>query len=205
VFVVIEGGEGSGKSTQTKRLAAHLRRAGHVVVETFESGATARGAAIRRVLLADPGPLDPTAELMLLLADRAQHVAEVIAPALERGATVVCDRFVPSTLAYQGVARGLGVERVERLSETATGGVAPDVVVVLDVTDEVAAQRRPRSRDRMEREGSTFHSKVRAAYRDLATSRGWAVIDANGPVDEVEAAVHAAVLERDRPSAREVR
>ncbi len=192
-FVVLEGGEGSGKSTQAARLAKRLRAAGRDVVETHEPGGTARGAQLRAALLDDDSALDPRAELLLMEADRAQHVAEVIAPALARGAVVVCDRFSPSTLAYQGVARGLGVEVVDTIDRVATGGLAPDVVVVLDVSEEVAAARLPAARDRFERAGSAFHQAVRSAYRDLAGRRGWVVAAGDGEPDAVGAAVWAAV------------
>src|ERR671911_261127 len=124
-FVVLEGGDASGKSTQARLLADRLRSAGREVVETFEPGATEAGAAIRALLLDGDGPVDPTAEALLLAADRAQEVADVIRPALARGADVVSDRFVPSSLAYQGVGRGLGVERIEKLNRWATGGLEP--------------------------------------------------------------------------------
>src|SRR5918995_55874 len=124
-FVVLEGGDASGKSTQARLLADRLRSAGREVVETFEPGATEAGAAIRALLLDGDGPVDPTAEALLLAADRAQEVADVIRPALARGADVVSDRFVPSSLAYQGVGRGLGVERIEKLNRWATGSSVP--------------------------------------------------------------------------------
>ncbi len=192
-FVVLEGGEGSGKSTQVERLAARLREAGVDVVTTFEPGATARGAALRGLLLDDAAPLDPRAELLLMIADRAQHVAEVVRPALAAGNVVVSDRFTPSTLAYQGVGRGLGVAAVAALSEFATGGLEPDLVVVLDVADEVAARRRPVAGDRMEHAGAEFHSRVRAAYRDLAPANGWVLVDGNGDIDTVAATVWSVV------------
>ncbi len=192
-FIVLEGGEGSGKSTQSRLLTARLSAQGHEVVRTFEPGATARGAKLRAALLDDHSPLDPRAELLLLLADRAQHVAEVVRPALERGAVVVSDRFTPSTLAYQAIARGLGVELVDAANVLATDGVEPDLVVVLDVDDSVAAARRPVASDRFEAAGTDFHSLVRAAYRELAPGRGWIVIDGSPPPDEVAAAVAAAV------------
>src|SRR5205807_816040 len=103
---------------------------------------------------------DPRTELLLMLADRAQHVAEVIRPALARGAVVVCDRFAPSTLAYQGVARGLGVDAVEGLSTWAAGGIEPDAVIVLDLADDIAESRVSAERDRFERAGSEFHARV---------------------------------------------
>jgi dTMP kinase len=192
-FIVVEGGEGVGKSTQVELLAAFLRATGREVVVTFEPGDTKTGAELRGVLLHADIALDARAELLLMLADRAQHVAEVIRPALERGAFVVCDRYAPSTLAYQGVARGLGVDDVERLSAWAAGAVEPDAVIVLDLADAIAEARVSADRDRFERAGAEFHARVRAAYRDLASARGWSVVDADGGPDEVAARVRAAV------------
>ena len=192
-FVVLEGGDGSGKSTQVARLAESLRASGLAVHETFEPGAGAAGAVIRDLLLHGPEVIAPVAEALLMAADRAQHVATEIAPALLRGEWVVCDRYVPSSLVYQGVVRELGVELVEQLSEVATGGLEPDLVIVLDVSDDVAAARRDAETDRLEREGEPFHAAVRRAYRELAATRKWVVVDADGPVDEVAEAVRAAV------------
>jgi dTMP kinase len=194
MFVVFEGGEGSGKSTQAARLARRFEREGRDVVATFEPGDTRVGERIRELLLDGDAPVDATAELLLMLADRAQHVADVIRPALERGAVVVCDRYSPSTIAYQGAGRGLGVDTVERLCAAATGGVEPDVVVVLDVPEEVATARAAGPPDRLERAGKSFHERVRAAYRELAPARGWHVVDGDGSPDEVEARVWAAVV-----------
>jgi dTMP kinase len=188
-FIVIEGGEGVGKSTQVLRLAATLRATGREVVVTYEPGDTKTGAELRAVLLHADAPLDAHAELLLMLADRAQHVAEVVRPALERGALVVCDRYAPSTLAYQGVARGLGVSEVEQLSSWAAAGVEPDAVVVLDVPDAIAEARVSADRDRFERAGDDFHARVRAAYRDLGPTRGWLIVAADGSPDEVAARV----------------
>jgi dTMP kinase len=192
-FIVLEGGEGSGKSTQSAILARRLRAEGRDVVETFEPGGTARGALLRSVLLDDETPLDPRAELLLMAADRAQHVSELIAPAVARGAIVVCDRFSPSTLVYQGVARGLGVDAVEVVDRVATAGTQPDVVVVLDVSEAVAHERLPEASDRFERAGAEFHAAVRGAYRDLASARGWAVVAGEGAPDAVAALVWEAV------------
>jgi dTMP kinase len=192
-FVVLEGGDGSGKSTQSTRLAAWLREQGLTVVETFEPGAGAIGAVLRDVLLHGPEEVTPVAEALLMAADRAQHVATEIEPALARGDWVVCDRYVPSSLVYQGVVRGLGVDVVERLSQVAIAGCSPDVVLLLDVSDAVGDARRAGESDRLEREGSDFHHSVRAAYRDLAPAHGWIVIDADGDVDQVEDLVRAAV------------
>ena len=195
-FVVLEGGDASGKSTQARLVAHRLRSAGREVVETFEPGATEAGAAIRALLLDGDGPVDPTAEALLLAADRAQEVADVIRPALARGADVVSDRFVPSSLAYQGVGRGLGVERIEKLNRWATGGLEPDLVVVLDVDDAVAASRRAGPGDRLERAGDEFHAAVRDAYRGLAADRGWVVLDGGADVDTVAERVWGAVRGR---------
>lgn len=192
-FVVLEGGDGSGKSTQAHRLVAWLRAQGIEVVQTFEPGATAAGVAIRDLLLHRPEPLDPVAEALLMAADRAEHVATVIRPALARGAWVVSDRFLPSSLVYQGLVRALGVDEVERLNRLATGGVVPDLVLLLDVADDVAETRRGSDTDRLEAEGGAFHARVRDAYRTLASERAWTVIDANGAVDDVEQAVQRAV------------
>jgi dTMP kinase len=192
-FVVLEGGDGSGKSTQARLLAEWLRREGVTVIETFEPGAGPVGAVLRDVLLHGPAPVTPVAEALLMAADRAQHVATEIEPALARGDWVVCDRYVPSSLVYQGVVRGLGVDVVEQLSAVATAGLAPHVVLLLDVSDAVAEERRADESDRLEREGSAFHASVRAAYRDLAPTRAWIVVDADGGVDEVAALVRDAV------------
>jgi dTMP kinase len=192
-FIVIEGGEGVGKSTQVERLAETLRATGREVVVTYEPGDTKVGAELRAVLLHADTALDERSELLLLLADRSQHVAEVIRPALERGAFVVCDRYEPSTLAYQGAARALGVDEVARLSAWATAGVEPDTVVVLDLPDATAEARVSPDRDRFERAGTEFHARVRAAYRELAPARGWSLVDADGTPEEVAARVLGAV------------
>jgi len=184
LFVVLEGGDGCGKSTQAQLLVSRLRDLGREVVATREPGATEAGAAIRSLVLGG-GDLDPRAEALLIAADRAQHVAEVVRPALERGAVVVSDRYIPSSLAYQGVARGLGVDEIARLSEWATEGLAPDLVVVLDVAAGQAASRRDGPEDRMEREPDSFRLAVNQAYRDLASRFGWTVLDGTAMVETV--------------------
>jgi dTMP kinase len=178
-FVVVEGGDGSGKSTQCARLVASLRARGVDVVATVEPGGTPLGLELRRLLL-DGGEVDAHAEALLMAADRAEHVARVIRPALARNAWVVTDRHVPSSLVYQGVVRELGVDEVAALSAFATGGLEPDLVIVLDVDDATAESRRAPGSDRLEREGRAFHAAVRAAYRDLAARRGWTVVDGSG-------------------------
>jgi dTMP kinase len=192
VFVVLEGGDGCGKSTQARQLVDRLRQSGREVVATREPGGTETGATIRRLVLGG-GAVDPRTEALLIAADRAEHVAEVIRPALARGAVVVSDRYVPSSLAYQGVARGLGVDEVLQLSEWATGGLAPDLVIVLDVPAADAAARRAGPEDRMEREPDSFRVAVNQAYRDLAVRFGWTVVDGSAPVDQVAEKIWSAV------------
>ena len=198
-FVVLEGGDGSGKSTHVARLAAWLRERGHRVVETREPGGTPLGLGLRALLLDGAVEVGPVAEALVMAADRAQHVAEVVRPALARGEWVVSDRHVPSSLVYQGVVRELGVESVGALSALAVDGVVPDLVIVLDISDEIAGLRRHRSADRLEREGDQFHSDVRAAYRVLAAEHGWCVVDGSGSAAEVAAHVTAVVSERLTP------
>jgi len=191
-FIVVEGGEGVGKSTQVDVLAARLAASGAAVDKTREPGGTEEGVALRHKLL-HAGDVTPEDELGWMLEDRRIHVEQRIRPNLENGMVVVCDRFTPSTLAYQGKARGMGVDDVERRSVAATGGLEPDVVVVLDLPDEIAESRVARDRDRFEREGADFHAAVRRAYRELAPARGWVLLDASGSVDDVAARVWAVV------------
>jgi dTMP kinase len=198
-FIVLEGGDGSGKSTQIPRLADWLRGRDLEVVVTREPGGTPLGAALRALVLDGEDSIDPTAEALLMAADRAQHVAEVIRPALARGAWVITDRHVPSSLVYQGVVRGLGADAIESVNAWATGRHVPDLVIVLDVTEAVAADRRPGEPDRLEREGDTFHAGVRAAYRELASDRGWSIVDGSGSPAEVAARIEAEVTARLAP------
>jgi dTMP kinase len=195
LFIVLEGGEGAGKSTQVALLAARLRAAGHEVDETREPGGTPDGAELRNKLL-HGDPIDAETELAWMLEDRRLHVEQRIRPNLARDMVVVSDRFSPSTIAYQGVARGMGIDEVERRGAVATGGLEPDLVIVLDLPDDVAEARVAADRDRFEREGADFHARVRAAYRELAPARGWIVVDASGSPDEVADRVWAAVAPR---------
>jgi dTMP kinase len=192
-FLVFEGGDGSGKSTQAARLADELRSRGITVCETFEPGATPAGAVMRELLLHGSAPVSPMAEALLMAADRAQHVAEVVAPALARGDWVVSDRFVPSSLVYQGVVRELGVAVIHAINDAATRDTIPDLVLVLDVTEPQARLRRSGAPDRLEAEGAVFHAAVADAYRDLATSQGWTLVDGAGEIDAVAARVLAVV------------
>jgi dTMP kinase len=194
-FIVLEGGDATGKTTQAALLATRLRDQGREVVQTFEPGGTALGGSLRRLLLDGEGTVEPEAEALLMAADRAQHVLEVVRPSLGRGDWVVSDRFMPSSLAYQGVGRGLGVPTIEIVNGIATGGLEPDLVVVLDLPPEVATERFGAARDRLEEEDDAFRLAVHEAYRDLAGSRGWVLLDASGPVDDVAGRVWAAVTE----------
>lgn len=170
LFIVLEGGEGAGKTTQARVLAETLRaaRLGHEVVATAEPGGTALGVKLRELLLqhADDAPMDPRVETLLYLADRVDHLARVIVPALDRGATVICDRFSDSTLVYQGHARNLGTERLEDLTKWVTAGLAPDIVIVLDLDPQIGLARVADRGDanRFDDESLTFHHSVRAGF-----------------------------------------
>jgi dTMP kinase len=194
-FLVLEGGDATGKTTQTGRLAARLRAEGREVLATFEPGGTDLGASLRQLLLDGRATVEPEAEALLMAADRAQHVLEVVRPALARGDWVVSDRFVPSSLAYQGVGRGLGVPAIEIVNGIATGGLEPDLVIVLDLAPDVATQRFGAARDRLEEEDDAFRLAVHEAYRDLAGTRGWVLLDAVGAIEEVGEQIWAVVTE----------
>lgn len=191
-FLVLEGGEATGKSTQAARLAARLD-----AVLTHEPGATELGATLRSLLLdGRAGGLGDRTEALLMAADRAQHVAEVVGPALAAGRHVVSDRYIGSSLAYQGFGRGLPVDDLRRLSAWAAGGLWPDLIVLLDVPRTAAlARRRRHQRDRIESEGEEFHERVLAGFAALAAAdpARWVVVDGTLPPDQVEAAVWSAV------------
>jgi dTMP kinase len=193
-FIVFEGGEASGKSTQSARLAARIG-----AVHTREPGGTAIGGALRSLLLdvrtADP---DGRAEALLMAADRAQHVAEVVRPALAAGRHVVSDRYIGSSLAYQGHGRGLPVIELRRLSDWAADGLWPDLVVLLEVPATVAMSRLGATPDRMEAAGEEFHDRVARGYRALAATEAdrWVVVDGTASPEHVAAAVWRAVIER---------
>ena len=167
MFVTFEGVDGSGKSTQARLLAEGLRADGREVVLTREPGGTALGEEVRALLLHGER-IAPWAEAALFAAARAQLVDEVVRPALARGADVVCDRYLDSSLAYQGIARGLGVERVLELNLLATSGLLPDRTFLIQVSPVEAAERRHDEPDRIEREGAGFAEEVDRAYRELA-------------------------------------
>lgn len=195
-FIAFEGGEGSGKSTQAALLAERLG-----AVLTREPGGTDLGWRLRAVLL-DPEAgirheLDHRAEALLMAADRAQHISEVVRPALAAGRWVVSDRSLASSLAYQGYGRGLPLDELVTLSHWASQGLWPDLFVLLDVPAEVAGARVGHSPDRMERAGADFHARVREGYRHLADADAtrWVVLDGAGDEADVAARVAAAVRE----------
>jgi dTMP kinase len=202
-FIVFEGGEGSGKSTQAARLAEHLG-----ALLTREPGGTPLGARLRELLLAPPEPdaadgppearMAVRTEALLMAADRAQHAAEVLRPALRAGRDVVCDRYIPSTVAYQGAGRGLDPDELTGISTWAVEDLQPDLVVLLEVPDDVAAARTGGARDRIEAAGADFHRRVAESFRAQAAADPgrWVVVDGDGTPDEVEARVRAAVAAR---------
>jgi dTMP kinase len=191
-LIALEGIDGCGKTTQARLLAQWLG-----ALCTFEPGATSLGASLRALVLdPDRAPVDPRAEALLLAADRAQHVAEVVAPTLSAGRWVVTDRYVASTVAYQGFGRGLDRDGLDRLAEWATGGLRPDLTVLLDLPVAVATSRRAGSRDdRFEAEGEVFLQRVADGFRALAAEGRdpWLVVDATDPADVVAATVRQAV------------
>jgi dTMP kinase len=195
LFVAVEGGEGAGKSTQVRLLAGALRRRGVDVVTTHEPGGSAIGPALRRLLLdADLPALAARTEALLFAADRAEHVAGVVRPALARGATVLTDRYADSSVAYQGAGRGLGAAEIAALSAWATAGLVPDLTVLLDIEPRAGFGRLDGA-DRIEGEPREFHERVRQAFLDQAAAapQRYLVVDASQPVDAVAAQVSAAV------------
>jgi dTMP kinase len=190
VFVSFEGVDGSGKSTQARLLEEHLRGLGRDVVATREPGGTALGEELRRLVLNGP-EISPWAEAALFAAARAEHAAEVIRPAIARGADVVCDRFVDSSLAYQGIARGLGLDLVLQLNLTVLEGLLPDRTFVVDVDAATAAGRRQGEPDRIEQEGDGFQAEVGRAYAKLAARFPDRVelLDGSEPPEQIAAEV----------------
>jgi dTMP kinase len=204
-FITLEGIDGSGKTTQFKRLVRHLRRLGHKVRATREPGGTPVGEKVRDILLADKQQLSPLTELVLFYAARAQHIEDVVRPALERGEIVISDRFNDCSFVYQGYARGLGTRAVQLLDRAVCGPMQPDLTLVFDLDARVALERalrrerRRRSKEnRFEAEGLEFQERVREGYRRLARRepRRIYLIPADRPLKQVEAEIQRVVTER---------
>lgn len=194
-LIVFEGGEGTGKSTQAQLLAERLG-----AVTTREPGGTGLGGHLRGLLLGVAGdaPIADRTEALLMAADRAQHAAEILRPALAAGRDVVCDRYIASTVAYQGAGRGLDGAELRRISDWAVDGLVPDLVVLLVVPEEVAWERTGGARDRIEAAGREFHRRVVASFLSQAEADPdtWVVLDGTGGVDEVHARVLDVLVRR---------
>jgi dTMP kinase len=194
LFVTFEGGDGVGKSTQARLLEEWLTGAGRTVLRTREPGGTEVGELIRDIVLHHRGEVAPRAEALLYAADRAHHVATVVRPALARGEVVIQDRYLDSSIAYQGSGRVLGADDVRRLSLWAAEGLLPDLTVLLDLDHEIARDRLDaddKPFDRLEAEQADFHARVRQAFLGLAAAepQRFLVLDASAPPDELAAAV----------------
>lgn len=194
-FITLEGGEGTGKSTQARLLAERLRASGHEVVATREPGGTPGAESVRALLVeGDPGRWDGLAEALLVNAARADHAARLIAPALARGAWVVCDRYVHSTLAYQGAGKGIAAGLLRDLHRIATGGLWPDQVLLLDLPGAVGLSRAAtRGGGRFEAHDAAFHTRVNAAFAAMAGEPTVARIDAEGTPEQVSARIWSVV------------
>jgi dTMP kinase len=188
MFVVIEGVEGSGKTTLLKGLVERATMESRDVLDTREPGGTAAGDAIRTIFLDRTLTLEPLTEAFLVSAARAQHVAEVVRPALEAGRLVLCDRYTDSTLAYQGYGRGLDLASLQNLCDEATGGLRPDLVLLVDLPVEVARARineRAYHLDRIEGEDGPFHERVRQGYLELAKDPRHKILDGTLPREQL--------------------
>jgi dTMP kinase len=189
-FVTLEGPEGAGKTTQVKLLSKQLEILGIKHVVTRDPGGTPLGRQIRRILLNPENPVHPTTELLLYQADRAQHVSELIMPSLQAGALVICDRYIDSTVAYQGYGRSIDLNLIAELNEISTGGLRPQMTILFDIeSSEGLSRLHPGGHDRLEREALEFHLKVRQGYLNLTKQEPdrWRVLDASKPLSVVQA------------------
>ena len=200
LFITLEGPEGAGKTTQLARLEARLRAAGQAVTVTREPGGTPLGTRVREVVLDPAVEIEPLGEFLLYSASRAQLVRDVLRPALERGETVLCDRYADSSLAYQGAGRGLSLPLLRQITAEVTGGLTPGLTVLLDLDPALGLQRAARrgQPDRLEQADLTFHRRVRQGFLDLAHAEPhrFLVLDATRPEDELEAEIWAAVSKK---------
>jgi dTMP kinase len=196
MFLSIDGGDGTGKSTQIALLAEFLRRSGREVVVCRDPGSTRLGEAVRELLLSRTDlRIDRRAEMLLYMAARAQLTEELIRPALEQGKTVICDRYLLANVVYQGHAGGLDVGQLWEVGRVATGGLQPDLTIVLDMPAATAAARLQRQLDRMEQQGGAFHARVREGFLVEAAKapERIVVIDASPPIDQVQLAIRQAL------------
>jgi dTMP kinase len=193
LFITFEGGDGCGKTTQIKLLDEYLRNKGYKTLLTREPGSKGLGVKLREILLNYDGEVSPTCESFLFLADRAQHVDCIIRPALEQGVIVLCDRHTDSTVAYQGYGRGLDLERIYHLNKIATGGLKPNLTIVLDVDVETSQKRVGAEKDRMESAGIEFFQKVRKGFLEIAKQEPERVkvVDSTQTIEEI----HKQILE----------
>lgn len=187
LFVTFEGADGCGKTTQINLLNEYLIKKNYKTVVTLEPGGSEIGKNLRQILLHHKGFVSNRAELFLYLADRAQHIDEIVVKNISEGKIVLCDRCIDSTVAYQGYARGGDIEKINFLNEIATGGVKPDITFVLDIDSEIAQQRLGQEKDRLEKEGLEFHKSVRFGYLELAKKYPdrIKVINSNKSIEEV--------------------
>ena len=193
LFITFEGGDGCGKTTQIKLLDEYLRNKGYQTLLTREPGSKGLGVKLREILLNYDGDVSPTAESFLFLADRAQHVDCIIKPAIESGVIVLCDRHTDSTVAYQGYGRGLDLEQIALLNKIATGGLKPDLTIVLDVDVETSQKRVGAEKDRMESAGVEFFERVRKGFLEIAKQEPdrVKVVDSKQTIEEI----HKQILE----------
>jgi dTMP kinase len=197
MFITFEGIEGSGKTTHVELLSNHLQEKGYRVVKTREPGGTPVGEALRKVLLMKDLHVAPLTELFVFLASRAQHVQEVISPALDEGKVVLCDRFVDASYAYQGYGRGMDLGIIETLNRLVTKGVRPNLTILLDCSVEVGLGRKSAdgSLDRFEKEELSFHRKIRNAYLELAEDdpKRYVVLNGHGDMTKTQAIIREKV------------
>ena len=186
-FITFEGADGSGKTTQIEKIKKYLEQKGERCLLTREPGGSDLGNKIREILLHYDGEIDSLAELLLYMADRAQHAKKIILPALNDGITVLCDRYTDSSVAYQGYARGLDIQKIIELNNIATDGLNPDLTIVFDVETETAIKRVGDIKDRLEQEGIEFHKKLRYGYLELAKRfpERIKVVNSNLEIEEV--------------------
>lgn len=197
VFITFEGGDGAGKSTQARMLTEWLNSCGHEAIATEEPGGTKLGAALREIVLFGED-INPRAEALIYAADRSHHIATVVQPALDAGKVVVSDRYFDSSVAYQGVGRGLGAEWIEQINLWGANDLRPDITILLDLDPASLPDRISRELDRLERAGHEFHAKTRQAFLDRAAAepQRFTRIDASGSIAQVAAHVQRVVSEK---------